>query len=149
MQVVLTQPRGFCAGLTRVLEIVERALPLKVAPVCVFHEILHNQWVVDDLHRRGVVFGDDIESVSMGSTLIFGAHGVATQLVAQAQRQGLKTIDATCPLVSKLHQQAQRFVRMGHTGGDRSRWPRQGGRHIGPGQCTGTPGEHGGRSHGA
>jgi len=115
MQVVLTQPRGFCAGVTRALEIVERALSLHGAPVYVFHEIVHNQWVVDDLRRRGVVFVDDIEHVPAGSTLVFSAHGVPTRVVAHARRLGLKTIDATCPLVSKVHQQAQRFVRLGHT----------------------------------
>ena len=115
MQVVLAQPRGFCAGVTRAIEIVERALALHGAPVYVFHEIVHNQRVVCDLRCRGAVFVNDIESVPAGSTLIFSAHGVATQLVAKARRLGLRTIDATCPLVSKVHQQAQRFVRMGHT----------------------------------
>ena len=114
MQVVLAQPRGFCAGVTRAIEIVERALALHGAPVHVFHEIVHNQWVVSDLRARGAVFVDSIDRVPVGGTVVFSAHGVSTQVVAQARRLGLNTIDATCPLVSKVHQQAQRFVRMGH-----------------------------------
>ena len=113
MQVVLAQPRGFCAGVTRAIEIVERALALHGAPVHVFHEIVHNQWVVSDLRARGAVFVDSIDRVPVGGTVVFSAHGVSTQVVAQARRLGLNTIDATCPLVSKVHQQAQRFVRMG------------------------------------
>lgn len=114
MQVVLAQPRGFCAGVTRAIEIVERALAGHGAPVHVFHEIVHNQWVVNDLRDRGAVFVDSIEQVPVGGTVVFSAHGVSTQVVAQARRLGLNTIDATCPLVSKVHQQAQRFARMGH-----------------------------------
>lgn len=115
MQAVLTQPRGFCAGVTRALEIVERALTLQGAPVCGCHEIVHNQWMVGDLARCGLVVVDEIEHVPVGSTVIFSAHGVSTRVVAHARRLALKTIDATCPLVSKVHQQAQRFVRLGHT----------------------------------
>ena len=113
-QIVLAQPRGFCAGVTRAIEIVERALALHGAPVHVFHEIVHNQWVVSDLRARGAVFVDSIEHVPVGGTVVFSAHGVSIQVVAQARRLGLNIIDATCPLVSKVHQQAQRFVRMGH-----------------------------------
>ena len=115
MQVVLAQPRGFCAGVTRAIELVERALAQHGAPLYVFHEIVHNHWVVADLRRRGVVFVDAIDSVPVGSTVVFSAHGAAIQVVAQARRLGLRTLDATCPLVSKVHQQAQRFVRLGHT----------------------------------
>ena len=115
MQVVLAQPRGFCAGVTRAIEIVERVLELHGAPVYVFHEIVHNQWVVNDLRSRGVVFVDSLDGVPEGAQVVFSAHGVATQVVAQARQLGLHAVDATCPLVSKVHQQAQRFVRQGRT----------------------------------
>jgi 4-hydroxy-3-methylbut-2-enyl diphosphate reductase len=115
MQVVLAQPRGFCAGVTRAIEIVERALHLHGAPVYVFHEIVHNQWVVDDLRARGAVFVNALDDVPTGATVVFSAHGVANAVVAQARLRGLHAIDATCPLVSKVHQQAQRFVRQGLT----------------------------------
>jgi 4-hydroxy-3-methylbut-2-en-1-yl diphosphate reductase len=115
MQVVLAQPRGFCAGVTRAIEIVERVLELHGAPVYVFHQIVHNQWVVNDLRSRGAVFVDTLDDVPEGSQVVFSAHGVATRVVAQARRLGLHAVDATCPLVSKVHQQAQRFVRQGRT----------------------------------
>ncbi len=115
MQAVLAQPRGFCAGVTRAIDIVERALELHGTPVYVFHEIVHNQWVVDDLRLKGAVFVDDVALVPGGSVLIFSAHGVTTAVQAQAISAGMRTIDATCPLVSKVHHQAQRFVRQGHT----------------------------------
>ncbi|PZO15153.1 MAG: 4-hydroxy-3-methylbut-2-enyl diphosphate reductase [Burkholderiales bacterium] len=115
MQIVLTQPRGFCAGVTRAIEIVERAIDLHGMPVYVFHEIVHNQWVVDDLRLRGAVFVNDLAEVPTGAVLVFSAHGVSNAVVAQAASIGLHAIDATCPLVSKVHQQAQRFVRQGHT----------------------------------
>jgi len=115
MQAVLAQPRGFCAGVTRAIDIVERALELHGTPVYVFHEIVHNQWVVDDLRLKGAVFVDDLAQVTRNSVLIFSAHGVSSAVEAQATITGLHTIDATCPLVSKVHHQAQRFVRQGHT----------------------------------
>jgi 4-hydroxy-3-methylbut-2-enyl diphosphate reductase len=115
MQIVLTQPRGFCAGVTRAIEIVERAIALHGTPVYVFHEIVHNQWVVDDLRLRGAVFVNDLAEVPTDAVVVFSAHGVTNAVVAQAERLGLHAIDATCPLVSKVHQQAQRFVRQGHT----------------------------------
>jgi 4-hydroxy-3-methylbut-2-en-1-yl diphosphate reductase len=115
MQIVLTQPRGFCAGVTRAIEIVERAIALHGIPVYVFHEIVHNQWVVDDLRSRGAVFVDDLAEVPAEAVLVFSAHGVSNAVVTQAEQLGLRAIDATCPLVSKVHQQAQRFVRQGHT----------------------------------
>ncbi len=115
MPVLLAQPRGFCAGVTRAIEIVERVLEQHGAPVYVFHEIVHNQWVVNDLRSRGVVFVDALDAVPEGAQLVFSAHGVATRVVDQARRLGLHAVDATCPLVSKVHQQAQRFVRQGHT----------------------------------
>ncbi len=115
MQVVLAQPRGFCAGVTRAIDIVERVLELHGAPVYVFHEIVHNQWVVNDLRSRGAVFVDSLEGLPAGSQVVFSAHGVSTAVVNQADRLHLHAVDATCPLVAKVHQQAQRFVRQGHT----------------------------------
>jgi len=115
MQVVLAQPRGFCAGVTRAIDIVERVLELHGAPVYVFHEIVHNQWVVNDLRSRGAVFVDALDHLPAGSQVVFSAHGVSAAVVAQAQHLGLHAVDATCPLVSKVHQQAQRFVRQGRT----------------------------------
>jgi 4-hydroxy-3-methylbut-2-en-1-yl diphosphate reductase len=115
MQVVLAQPRGFCAGVTRAIEIVERVLELHGAPVYVFHQIVHNHWVVNDLRSRGAVFVDTLDDVPEGSQVVFSAHGVATLVADQARRLGLHSVDATCPLVSKVHQQAQRFVRQGRT----------------------------------
>lgn len=115
MQVVLAQPRGFCAGVTRAIDIVERVLELHGAPVYVFHEIVHNQWVVNDLRSRGAVFVETLDGLPQGSQLVFSAHGVSNAVVSQAQRLGLHAVDATCPLVAKVHLQAQRFVRQGHT----------------------------------
>ena len=115
MQVILAQPRGFCAGVTRAIDIVDRALILHGAPVHVFHEIVHNQWVVDDLRSRGAVFVDALDDVPANAVVVFSAHGVSRQVVAQARARGLHAIDATCPLVAKVHQQAQRFVRQGRT----------------------------------
>lgn len=115
MQAVLAQPRGFCAGVTRAIDIVERALEKHGIPVYVFHEIVHNQWVVDDLRSRGAVFVDDLGCVPTGAVVVFSAHGVSSAVVAQADTAGLHAIDATCPLVSKVHHQVQRFERQGHT----------------------------------
>jgi 4-hydroxy-3-methylbut-2-enyl diphosphate reductase len=115
MQVILAQPRGFCAGVTRAIDIVDRALILHGAPVHVFHEIVHNQWVVDDLRSRGAVFVNALDDVPAHAVVVFSAHGVSRQVVAHARARGLHAIDATCPLVAKVHQQAQRFVRQGRT----------------------------------
>ena len=114
MEVLLAQPRGFCAGVSRAIEIAERALELNGAPVYVFHEIVHNRHVVDDLAARGAVFVDDIEQIPPGSLTIFSAHGVSTAVVASARARSLRVIDATCPLVSKVHLQAQRYAKRGH-----------------------------------
>jgi len=115
MQVLLAQPRGFCAGVTRAIDIVDRALARHGAPVYVFHEIVHNQWVVNDLRARGAVFVDSLQQVPRHSHVVFSAHGVSNDVVAQARQLQLHAVDATCPLVSKVHQQAQRFERQGHT----------------------------------
>ncbi len=113
MQVTLAQPRGFCAGVDRAIEIVERALQLYGAPVYVLHEIVHNRYVVDDLSARGVVFVDDLESVPRGAVTIYSAHGVSDAVVARGRERGLRVIDATCPLVTKVHLQAQAYERDG------------------------------------
>jgi 4-hydroxy-3-methylbut-2-enyl diphosphate reductase len=123
MQVLLAQPRGFCAGVDRAIEIVERALELYGAPVYVLHEIVHNRYVVDDLSRRGVKFVDTLDEVPEGSVTIFSAHGVAEEVVQRGVARKLRVIDATCPLVTKVHLQAQAYrkdgrevVLIGHPG---------------------------------
>ncbi|MBL8861648.1 MAG: 4-hydroxy-3-methylbut-2-enyl diphosphate reductase [Planctomycetes bacterium] len=114
MDVRLANPRGFCAGVDRAIEIVERALELHGAPVFVLHEIVHNRHVVDDLSARGVQFVDDLEEVPPGSVTIFSAHGVSDVVVRTAEERGLRVIDATCPLVTKVHIQAQNYAGKGH-----------------------------------
>jgi 4-hydroxy-3-methylbut-2-en-1-yl diphosphate reductase len=114
-EVLMAQPRGFCAGVVRAIEIVERALELFGAPVYVFHEIVHNGHVVADLRARGAVFVDSIEEVPPGAVTIFSAHGVSTTVVRQAFGRALDVIDATCPLVTKVHLQAQRYAAQGRT----------------------------------
>lgn len=115
MQVLLANPRGFCAGVVRAIGIVERALELHGAPVHVFHEIVHNGHVVGALSRRGAVFVHDIDAVPRGAVVVFSAHGVSNAVVARARARALQVIDATCPLVAKVHLQARRYVQLGHT----------------------------------
>jgi len=115
MNVLLAQPRGFCAGVARAIEIAERALETHGAPVYVYHEIVHNGHVVGDLASRGAIFVDDIAEIPEGSLTIFSAHGVATAVVEAAARRKLQVIDATCPLVTKVHLQAQRYSQRGFT----------------------------------
>jgi 4-hydroxy-3-methylbut-2-enyl diphosphate reductase len=114
MQVILAQPRGFCAGVERAIEIVERALTKYGAPVYVRHEIVHNRHVVESLKAKGARFVDDLSDVPPGSLTIFSAHGVAQDVEQDAKSRGLPVIDATCPLVSKVHIQGQRYVAQGH-----------------------------------
>src|SRR5262245_18298344 len=114
MEIVLAQPRGFCAGVVRAVEIVERALEVFSAPVYVFHEIVHNRHVVSDLEKRGAVFVDSLERVPTGSVVIFSAHGVSDAVVQQAKQRQLEVVDATCPLVVKVHLQAQRYSAKGY-----------------------------------
>lgn len=111
MDVVLAQPRGFCAGVYRAIEIVERALEIYGPPVYVLHEIVHNQRVVEDLKSRGAIFTEDLNDVPPGSNLIFSAHGVATEKSNQARERNLNIIDATCPLVTKVHRQVERHAK--------------------------------------
>ncbi|MBQ0960508.1 4-hydroxy-3-methylbut-2-enyl diphosphate reductase [Ideonella sp. 4Y11] len=109
LQILLAQPRGFCAGVERAIDSVERALARFGAPLHVFHEIVHNRQVVDDLRGRGVVFVNDVAQVPRGEVLVFSAHGVADSVLDAAQARGLRVIDATCPLVSKVHQQVRQY----------------------------------------
>ncbi|HTS52383.1 MAG TPA: 4-hydroxy-3-methylbut-2-enyl diphosphate reductase [Burkholderiales bacterium] len=113
MEILLAQPRGFCAGVVRAVEIVERALEIYGAPVYVFHEIVHNRYVVDDLEKRGAVFVESLDLVPSGSVIVFSAHGVSDAVVEHAERRRLEIIDATCPLVTKVHLQAQRYSAKG------------------------------------
>jgi 4-hydroxy-3-methylbut-2-en-1-yl diphosphate reductase len=115
MKVILAQPRGYCAGVVRAIEIVERALEKYGAPVYVRHEIVHNRHVVDSLRDKGARFVEDLSEVPTGAVTIFSAHGVARHVEQEAARRGLSVLDATCPLVSKVHMQGQRYVDQGRT----------------------------------
>lgn len=115
MKVLLVNPRGFCAGVEMAIETVERSLQLFGTPLYVFHEIVHNTYIVKQLQERGVVFVDDLNQVPKGSRLIYSAHGVSPQIRAQSKDLSLKVIDATCPLVSKVHREAIRFAKEGYT----------------------------------
>lgn len=114
MKVLLANPHGFCAGVVMVLRSLERALEVFGTPLYVFHEIVHNRHVVDRFRRRGVVFVDSVEEVPEGATLLYSAHGVSPHVREGARRRRLRTIDATCPLVTKVHLEAVRFARQGH-----------------------------------
>src|SRR5215510_794625 len=114
-KVVLAKPRGFCAGVVRAIDIVERALDYCDSPIYVFHEIVHNRYVVENLSKRDVVFVESLEDVPDGAVCVFSAHGVSPQIVALAERKNLQVIDATCPLVTKVHLEAVRFAREGYT----------------------------------
>ncbi|MEO6042026.1 MAG: 4-hydroxy-3-methylbut-2-enyl diphosphate reductase [Croceibacterium sp.] len=113
LQVVIAAPRGFCAGVDRAIEIVERAIALYGAPVYVRHEIVHNRYVVDGLKAKGAVFVEELDEVPDGAPVVFSAHGVPKSVPAEATRRGLDYLDATCPLVSKVHRQAERQVEAG------------------------------------
>ena len=114
MEILLANPRGFCAGVERAIEIVERAIELHGAPIYVRHEIVHNKFVVDRLRAKGAVFVEELDEVPAGGTVIFSAHGVAKAVQAEADRRGLKVFDATCPLVSKVHVEVAKMLRAGH-----------------------------------
>src|SRR3954470_20149636 len=103
MDVLLANPRGFCAGVERAIGIVERALELYGAPIYVRHEVVHNKYVVDDLRAKGAVFVEELDEVPAGGTVIFSAHGVSRSVRAEADARGLRVFDATCPLVTKVH----------------------------------------------
>ncbi|MCW8963952.1 MAG: 4-hydroxy-3-methylbut-2-enyl diphosphate reductase [Gammaproteobacteria bacterium] len=123
MKVILANPRGFCAGVDRAIEIVEKALENFGAPIYVRHEVVHNKYVVDELRNKGAIFVEDIEEIPEGSTAIFSAHGVAQQVRVDAEKRHLKVFDATCPLVTKVHievarhsNEGQEVVLVGHAG---------------------------------
>jgi 4-hydroxy-3-methylbut-2-en-1-yl diphosphate reductase len=113
MRVILAQPRGFCAGVERAIEIVERALEKYGPPIYVRHEIVHNRHVVDRLRAKGVRFVEEVGDVPPGAVTVFSAHGVARAVKDEAAERGLPVIDATCPLVSKVHSEGQRYARQG------------------------------------
>lgn len=123
MEISLAQPRGFCAGVDRAIEIVERALQQFGSPIYVKHEIVHNKTVVEDLRNKGAIFVDELEDVPTGSTVVFSAHGVSQDVRTQAESLGLKVFDATCPLVTKVHVEVSKMraqgceiIMIGHTG---------------------------------
>ncbi|MDB5947788.1 MAG: ispH [Ramlibacter sp.] len=113
-EVVLAEPRGFCAGVDRAIEIVERALLKFGAPIYVRHEIVHNTFVVNDLKAKGAIFIEDLAEVPAGSTLVFSAHGVSKAVQAEAQARGFHVFDATCPLVTKVHVEVAKLAREGY-----------------------------------
>jgi 4-hydroxy-3-methylbut-2-enyl diphosphate reductase len=122
-EILLAQPRGFCAGVDRAIEIVERALQQFGAPIYVRHEIVHNAYVVNDLRNKGAIFIEDLDDVPAGNTLVFSAHGVSKAVRDEAESRGLKVYDATCPLVTKVHvevakmrKQGAEIVMIGHAG---------------------------------
>jgi len=133
-EVLLAQPRGFCAGVDRAIEIVERALVKFGAPIYVRHEIVHNAYVVNDLKAKGAIFVEELEGIPKGSIVIFSAHGVSRALQQEAVARGLKVYDATCPLVTKRHvevaklaREGYEFIMIGHAGhpeaeGPKARW---------------------------
>lgn len=123
MEIILAQPRGFCAGVDRAIEIVEKAIEKYGAPIYVRHEIVHNKYVVDDLRGKGAVFVEELDEVPEGSVTIFSAHGVSEAVELEAKYRNLPVIDATCPLVTKVHNQAIRnenegrqIILIGHAG---------------------------------
>jgi len=123
MQVLLANPRGFCAGVDRAIDIVERALELFGAPIYVRHEVVHNKFVVDNLRAKGAVFVEELDDVPAGSTVVFSAHGVSQAVRREAESRGLKVFDATCPLVTKVHvevakmrEQGREIIMIGHRG---------------------------------
>ena len=113
MEIILANPRGFCAGVDRAIEIVKRAIETLGAPIYVRHEVVHNRFVVEDLRQRGAVFVEELDEVPDNATVIFSAHGVSQAVRAEATRRGLKVFDATCPLVTKVHLEVARHCRAG------------------------------------
>ncbi|GGC62074.1 4-hydroxy-3-methylbut-2-enyl diphosphate reductase [Chelatococcus reniformis] len=115
MKIILAQPRGFCAGVVRAIDVVERALEKYGAPVYVRHEIVHNRHVVESLKAKGARFVEELSEVPAGAVTIFSAHGVSRKVEDEARERGLPTLDATCPLVTKVHNQGRHYVAQGRT----------------------------------
>ncbi len=113
LHILLAQPRGFCAGVERAIEIVEKALQVYGAPVYVRHEIVHNKWVVDDLKAKGVIFVAEVDEIPDGGVTIFSAHGISEKVENSAKLRDLPVLDATCPLVTKVHNEAKRYEKDG------------------------------------
>jgi len=114
-KVILASPRGFCAGVVRAIGIVNHALEVYGQPIFVRREIVHNKYVVNELRQKGILFVDELDEVPRGCRLIFSAHGVSPEIRATAEVRGLKVIDATCPLVTKVHREAIKYARLGYT----------------------------------
>jgi 4-hydroxy-3-methylbut-2-en-1-yl diphosphate reductase len=121
MKVILANPRGFCAGVNMAIETLETSLELFGTPLYVYHEIVHNRPVVERFTKQGVVFVDTIDEIPPGSTVLYSAHGVAPAIRKASQERNLRAIDATCPLVTKVHNEAIRYAKDGHN----SDWPRR------------------------
>jgi 4-hydroxy-3-methylbut-2-enyl diphosphate reductase len=115
MKVILANPRGFCAGVNMAIDVVDQVLALRGPPVYVFHEIVHNRHVVGDFVRRGVTFVDDVDDVPEGGVIVYSAHGISPAVRAAAKRRNLYEVDATCPLVTKVHMEVLRYAREGYT----------------------------------
>src|SRR6476660_4938424 len=115
MKIILANPRGFCAGVNMAIDVVDEVLRLKGAPVYVYHEIVHNRHVVDSFRGRGVTFVDDIREVPEGGVVVYSAHGISPQVRREARERRLVEVDATCPLVTKVHVEVLRFAREGYT----------------------------------
>ena len=115
MRIILANPLGFCAGVNMAIDSLERALELYGTPLFVYHEIVHNRHVVDRFRKRGVVFVDSIDEIPHGANVLYSAHGVAPAIRAASTERNLNAIDATCPLVTKVHLEAVRFAREGYT----------------------------------
>lgn len=115
MKILLANPRGFCAGVNMAIDVVDQVLRLRGAPVYVYHEIVHNRHVVDDFRERGVVFVDTVREVPDGSVVVYSAHGISPEVRAEANRRRLVEVDATCPLVIKVHHEVQRFAKDGYS----------------------------------
>ena len=114
IKVVLASPRGFCAGVVRAIETVNLTLRTKGAPVYVLHEIVHNKHVISELEKQGAIFVKELTEIPTGEICIFSAHGVSVQIEEQARKLGLRTIDATCPLVSSIHQLVEKYCQLGY-----------------------------------
>src|SRR3954452_13032277 len=115
MKIILANPRGFCAGVNMAIECLEKALEFFGPPLYVYHEIVHNKYVVERFRRRGTVFVESLEEGPEGAPLLYSAHGVSPQIRDEARRRHLRAIDATCPLVTKVHMEAVKFAREGYT----------------------------------